>query len=129
MQVLVNNRNEIISYAIIGGFEDGIDIETFPANFSQVFRPKVFKYSNGMITFNDNYSEEKEDLHNQIDIGKNTAVAYDDSLRKMVASMQKQVVQSTMLSMQANKQNAKMAQQIVKLEKTLADKKGDDKNA
>ncbi|MBU3873232.1 DUF2977 domain-containing protein [Staphylococcus coagulans] len=129
MQVLVNNRNEIISYAIIGGFEDGIDIENFPANFSQVFRPKVFKYSNGMIIFNENYSEEKEDLHNQIDIGENTTVDYDDSLRKMVASMQKQVVQSTILSMQANKQNAKMAQQIVKLEKTLADKKGDDKNA
>ncbi|HCX1297764.1 DUF2977 domain-containing protein, partial [Staphylococcus aureus] len=26
MQILVNKRNEIISYAIIGGFEEGIDI-------------------------------------------------------------------------------------------------------
>ncbi|RAL86230.1 hypothetical protein CSB80_0095 [Staphylococcus aureus] len=30
MQILVNKRNEIISYAIIGGFEEGIDIENLP---------------------------------------------------------------------------------------------------
>ncbi|MCZ4769277.1 DUF2977 domain-containing protein, partial [Staphylococcus aureus] len=34
MQILVNKRNEIISYAIIGGFEEGIDIENLPENFS-----------------------------------------------------------------------------------------------
>ncbi|HBI1079249.1 TPA: DUF2977 domain-containing protein, partial [Staphylococcus aureus] len=33
MQILVNKRNEIISYAIIGGFEEGIDIENLPENF------------------------------------------------------------------------------------------------
>ena len=117
MQILVNKRNEIISYAVIGGFEEGIDIESLPENFSQVFRPKVFKYSDGKIIFNEDYSEEKDDTHQQIDNEENITGASDDILRKMVASMQKQVVQSTKLLMQVNKQNALMAKQIVAFNK------------
>ncbi|HDJ6799028.1 TPA: DUF2977 domain-containing protein, partial [Staphylococcus aureus] len=88
MQILVNKRNEIISYAVIGGFEEGIDIESLPENFSQVFRPKVFKYSDGKIIFNEDYTEEKDDSHQQIDNEENSTGASDDILRKMVASMQ-----------------------------------------
>ncbi|WP_142299677.1 DUF2977 domain-containing protein, partial [Staphylococcus aureus] len=72
MQILVNKRNEIISYAVIGGFEEGIDIESLPENFSQVFRPKVFKYSDGKIIFNEDYTEEKDDSHQQIDNEENS---------------------------------------------------------
>ncbi|HDE0341498.1 TPA: DUF2977 domain-containing protein [Staphylococcus aureus] len=129
MQILVNKRNEIISYAIIGGFEEGIDIENLPKNFSQVFRPKAFKYSNGEIVFNEDYSEEKDDTHQQIDNEENSTGASDDILRKMVASMQKQVVQSTKLLMQDNKQNALMAKQIVAFNKKLEEIKGETENA
>ncbi|HDD0211038.1 TPA: DUF2977 domain-containing protein [Staphylococcus aureus] len=129
MQILVNKRNEIISYAIIGGFEEGIDIENLPENFSQVFRPKVFKYSDGKIIFNEDYSEEKDDTHQQIDNEENSTGASDDILRKMVASMQKQVVQSTKLLMQVNKQNALMAKQIVVLNKKLEEIEGEAENA
>ncbi|HGO3607915.1 phage-like protein [Staphylococcus aureus] len=129
MQILVNKRNEIISYAVIGGFEEGIDIENLPENFSQVFRPKVFKYSNGEIVFNEDYSEEKDDTHQQIDNEENSTGASDDILRKMVASMQKQVVQSTKLLMQDNKQNALMAKQIVAFNKKLEEIKGETENA
>ncbi|HCW7881920.1 TPA: DUF2977 domain-containing protein [Staphylococcus aureus] len=129
MQILVNKRNEIISYAVIGGFEEGIDIESLPENFSQVFRPKVFKYSDGKIIFNEDYSEEKDDTHQQIDNEENSTGASDDILRKMVASMQKQVVQSTKLLMQVNKQNALMAKQIVAFNKKLEEVKGETENA
>ncbi|HDE4607408.1 TPA: DUF2977 domain-containing protein [Staphylococcus aureus] len=129
MQILVNKRNEIISYAVIGGFEEGIDIESLPENFSQVFRPKVFKYSDGKIIFNEDYSEEKDDTHQQIDNEENITSASDDILRKMVASMQKQVVQSTKLLMQVNKQNALMAKQIVAFNKKLEEIKGETENA
>ncbi|HDH5880954.1 DUF2977 domain-containing protein [Staphylococcus aureus] len=129
MQILVNKRNEIISYAIIGGFEEGIDIENLPENFSQVFRPKVFKYSDGKIIFNEDYTEEKDDSHQQIDNEENSTGASDDILRKMVASMQKQVVQSTKLLMQVNKQNALMAKQIVAFNKKLEEIKGETENA
>ncbi len=129
MQILVNKRNEIISYAVIGGFEEGIDIESLPENFSQVFRPKVFKYSDGKIIFNEDYTEEKDDLHQQIDNEENSTGASDDILRKMVASMQKQVVQSTKLLMQVNKQNALMAKQIVAFNKKLEEIKGETENA
>ncbi|HDE4748004.1 TPA: DUF2977 domain-containing protein [Staphylococcus aureus] len=129
MQILVNKRNEIISYAVIGGFEEGIDIESLPENFSQVFRPKVFKYSDGKIIFNEDYTEEKDDSHQQIDNEENITGASDDILRKMVASMQKQVVQSTKLLMQVNKQNALMAKQIVAFNKKLEEIKGETENA
>ncbi|ALS85762.1 DUF2977 domain-containing protein [Staphylococcus aureus] len=129
MQILVNKRNEIISYAVIGGFEEGIDIESLPENFSQVFRPKVFKYSDGKIIFNEDYTEEKDDSHQQIDNEENSTGASDDILRKMVASMQKQVVQSTKLLMQVNKQNALMAKQIVAFNKKLEEIKGETENA
>ncbi|HDE5504403.1 TPA: DUF2977 domain-containing protein [Staphylococcus aureus] len=129
MQILVNKRNEIISYAVIGGFEEGIDIESLPENFSQVFRPKVFKYSDGKIIFNEDYTEEKDDSHQQIDNEENSTGASDDILRKMVASMQKQVVQSTKLLMQVNKQNALMAKQIVAFNKKLEEIKGKTENA
>ncbi|UVI92113.1 DUF2977 domain-containing protein [Staphylococcus aureus] len=129
MQILVNKRNEIISYAVIGGFEEGIDIESLPENFSQVFRPKVFKYSDGKIIFNEDYSEEKDDTHQQIDNEENITGTSDDILRKMVASMQKQVVQSTKLLMQVNKQNALMAKQIVAFNKKLEEIKGETENA
>ncbi|HDF6408742.1 TPA: DUF2977 domain-containing protein [Staphylococcus aureus] len=129
MQILVNKRNEIISYAVIGGFEEGIDIESLPENFSQVFRPKVFKYSDGKIIFNEDYTEEKDDSYQQIDNEENSTGASDDILRKMVASMQKQVVQSTKLLMQVNKQNALMAKQIVAFNKKLEEIKGETENA
>ncbi|HHO5062405.1 TPA: DUF2977 domain-containing protein [Staphylococcus aureus] len=129
MQILVNKRNEIISYAVIGGFEEGIDIESLPENFSQVFRPKVFKYSDGKIIFNEDYTEEKDDSHQQIDTEENSTGASDDILRKMVASMQKQVVQSTKLLVQVNKQNALMAKQIVAFNKKLEEIKGETENA
>lgn len=129
MQILVNKRNEIISYAVIGGFEEGIDIESLPENFSQVFRPKVFKYSDGKIIFNEDYIEEKDDSHQQIDNEENSTGASDDILRKMVASMQKQVVQSTKLLMQVNKQNALMAKQIVAFNKKLEEVKEETENA
>ncbi len=129
MQILVNKRNEIISYAVIGGFEEGIDIESLPENFSQVFRPKVFKYSDVKIIFNEDYIEEKDDSHQQIDNEENSTGASDDILRKMVASMQKQVVQSTKLLMQVNKQNALMAKQIVAFNKKLEEVKGETENA
>ncbi|MEB6799531.1 DUF2977 domain-containing protein [Staphylococcus aureus] len=127
MQILVNKRNEIISYAVIGGFEEGIDIENLPENFSQVFRPKVFKYSDGKIIFNEDYTEEKDDSHQKIDNEEKSTG--DDILRKMVASMQKQVVQSTKLLMQVNKQNALMAKQIVAFNKKLEEVKGETENA
>ncbi|WP_419865537.1 DUF2977 domain-containing protein [Staphylococcus aureus] len=125
------NRDDTkyVCYSVIGGFEEGIDIESLPENFSQVFRPKVFKYSDGKIIFNEDYTEEKDDSHQQIDNEENSTGASDDILRKMVASMQKQVVQSTKLLMQVNKQNALMAKQIVAFNKKLEEIKGETENA
>ncbi len=65
-------------------------------------------------------------MHQQIDSEEQNTVASDDILRKMVASMQKQVVQISYL-MQVNKQNALMAKQLV-LQK-IREVKGETENA
>lgn len=72
MQILVNKRNEIISYAIIGGFEEGIDIENLPENFSQVFRPKAFKYSNGEIVLTKIIQKKKMTCINRLTVKNKT---------------------------------------------------------
>ncbi len=95
----------------------------------QVFRPKAFKYSNGEIVFNEDYSEEKDDLHQQIDSEEQNTVASDNMFENNFVVVQKQVVQSTKLSMQVNKQNALMAKQLVTLNKKLEEVKGETENA
>lgn len=60
MQILLNNNNEITNYAIVGGFENGIEIEEFPTNFRETFKPKLYKYIDSQIVLNDNYVENEE---------------------------------------------------------------------
>ncbi|MDW3976880.1 DUF2977 domain-containing protein [Staphylococcus saprophyticus] len=43
MQILVNKDKEITSYAVIGGFENGIEIDKYPDTFTDVFVPRMFK--------------------------------------------------------------------------------------
>lgn len=96
MQILLNENNEIIQYATIGGVErDGyetieIDDSQVPELFLELFKPKLFIYSNGKITVNQSYWEESETM-----IIDNPPQDID-SLRIMVATLQKQSVQSNL---------------------------------
>ncbi|OOO71618.1 DUF2977 domain-containing protein [Staphylococcus saprophyticus] len=56
MQILLNKDNEITSYAVIGGFENGIEIDKYPDTFTEVFEPRMFKYVDGAIVKNDNFN-------------------------------------------------------------------------
>lgn len=57
MQILLNKDNEITSYATIGGFENGIEIEKYPDTFTEMFEPRMFKYINGAIVKNDSFNK------------------------------------------------------------------------
>lgn len=57
MQILLNKENEITSYATIGGFENGIEIEKYPDTFTEMFEPRMFKYINEAIVKNDNFNK------------------------------------------------------------------------
>lgn len=128
MKITVNDKNEVIGYVNTGGLRNSLDVDdnNVPIKFKEEFEPRKFVFTNGEIKYNSNF--EKEDVPNASS-QQNTSDLSDEELRRMVASMQKQVVQSTMLSMQANKQNALMAKQIVELNKKLEEAKGEAENA
>ncbi|WP_436894756.1 DUF2977 domain-containing protein [Mammaliicoccus sciuri] len=60
MQILLNSNNEVISYAVVGGFENGIEIEEIPTNFREMFKPKLYKYIDNQIVLNNEYNENEE---------------------------------------------------------------------
>lgn len=128
MKVTVNDKNEVIGYVNTGGLRNSLDVDdnNVPIKFKEEFEPRKFVFTNGEIKYNSNF--EKEDVPNASN-QQNASDLSDEELRRMVAIMQKQVVQSTMLSMQANKQNALMAKQIVELNKKLEEAKGEAENA
>ncbi|HFP7214897.1 TPA: DUF2977 domain-containing protein [Staphylococcus aureus] len=128
MKITVNDKNEVIGYVNAGGLRNSLDVDdnNVPIKFKEEFEPRKFVFTNGEIKYNSNF--EKEDSTN-VSNQQNASDLSDEELRRMVASMQKQVVQSTMLSMQANKQNALMAKQIVELNKKLEEAKGEAENA
>ncbi|NDP97524.1 DUF2977 domain-containing protein [Staphylococcus aureus] len=128
MKITVNDKNEVIGYVNTGGLRNSLDVDNnnVPIKFKEEFEPRKFVFTNGEIKYNSNF--EKEDSTN-VSNQQNASDLSDEELRRMVASMQKQVVQSTMLSMQANKQNALMAKQIVELNKKLEEAKGEAENA
>ncbi|HCW7154284.1 TPA: DUF2977 domain-containing protein [Staphylococcus aureus] len=128
MKITVNDKNEVIGYVNTGGLRNSLDVDdnNVPIKFKEEFEPRKFVFTNGEIKYNSNF--EKEDSTN-VSNQQNASDLSDEELRRMVASMQKQVVQSTMLSMKANKQNALMAKQIVELNKKLEEAKGEAENA
>lgn len=60
MQILINSKNEITNYAVVGGFENGIEIEEIPTNFREIFKPKLYKYIDNQIVLNNEYNENEE---------------------------------------------------------------------
>ncbi|HDT6182150.1 TPA: DUF2977 domain-containing protein [Staphylococcus aureus] len=128
MKITVNDKNEVIGYVNTGGLRNSLDVDdnNVPIKFKEEFEPRKFVFTNGEIKYNSNF-EKEDDLNTPRQ--QTASDLSDEELRRMVASMQKQVVQSTMLSMQANKQNALMAKQIVELNKKLEEAKGEAENA
>ncbi|WP_353458934.1 DUF2977 domain-containing protein [Staphylococcus aureus] len=128
MKITINDKNEVIGYVNTGGLRNSLDVDdnNVPIKFKEEFEPRKFVFTNGEIKYNSNF-EKEDDLNTPRQ--QTASDLSDEELRRMVASMQKQVVQSTMLSMQANKQNALMAKQIVELNKKLEEAKGEAENA
>ncbi|MCE5003192.1 DUF2977 domain-containing protein [Staphylococcus pseudoxylosus] len=92
MRILVNSSDIIIAFAIVGGFDGDIEIsdEGLPSNFVETFKPGYYLYRDGEIKVNTSYKEESETM--VIDNPPQDI----DSLRIMVATLQKQSVQSNL---------------------------------
>lgn len=123
MRILINESNEIIGYAIVGGLEGDFEIsdDIIPQDFTQTFKPKYYSYQNDKIIINPNYEEEK--------LISNTTPTFempgtDEELRRMFANMQEQLVQGNIMVMEISQQNAELTRQVVTLSNEVEKLKG-----
>lgn len=117
MQILTDNKNLIIGYAEVGGFEDGIDIERsiLPDTFIAEFKPCKFKYENGKISYNHEYTE--PDSHEEKIIESPQIEQFNEKMFKtMIATLQKQSVQSNMSVLKIQRENEDLKRRIEELE-------------
>lgn len=116
MQILINSNNEITNYAIVGGFENGVEVANIPQDFINNFKPLKYKYENEQISLNEDYSEE---VSTPIQPPVMNTPGSDEELRKMFANMQVQLVQANMMVMQLSQQNARLSQEMVIINQKL----------
>lgn len=131
MQILLNQYNEIVAYAVVGGIErEGyvtvtIENNQVPNSFRELFKPSFYIFENREIKLNPNYHEETEKVElpqvPQIDFPTS-----DEALRRMFSSMQVQIVQGNRMITQLTQQNANLSQQIVQLSQEVENLKGGD---
>ena len=127
MQILLNDKNEITNYAIVGGFENGIEIDNTPDNFIVNFKPRYYLYNEGKIGVNKEYKEETETFPS-IETPDFNLSGTDGELRAMFANMQIQLVQANTMVMQLSQQNAQLSQKLVKLNQEIENLKGENKD-
>ncbi|MFQ3901719.1 DUF2977 domain-containing protein [Staphylococcus sp. 50Mo3-1] len=127
MQILINSKNEIISFAIVGGFENGIEVDNIPENFIINFKPRYYLYNEGQIEVNKNYEEENE-VFPPIELPSPNNPGTDEELRVMFANMQVQLVQANTMVMQLSQQNAQLSQELVRVNQAIDDIKEVDKD-
>lgn len=127
MQILINNDNEITNYAIVGGFEDGIEVDNIPDSFIVNFKPRYYLYNEEKIEVNKEYKEETESFP-PIDSPNFNLSGTDEDLRVMFANMQVQLVQANTMIMQLSQQNAQLSQELVKTNQEIENLKGENKD-
>ena len=127
MEILVNSKNEIISFATIGGFKNGIKAENMPSDFIKNFKPRYYFFDGGQIKVNKEYKEETETFP-PIETPDFNLSGTDEELRVMFANMQIQLVQANTMVMQLSQQNAQLSQELVKLNQEVEKIKGADEN-
>lgn len=59
MRIKINDNYEITGYALIGGFDGGIEIDDsiLPDTFIPEFKNGKFKYEDGSVIYNREYTE------------------------------------------------------------------------
>lgn len=130
MRLLTNVDNEIIGYSVIGGIDGDFEVsdEIVPNDFIQNYKSKYYLYQNEQIVVNPNYQTETLIEPKKPTTTITTSNGSDDSLRKMFASMQVQLVQANTIVAQMTQQNAKLSQEVVELKDEIESMKGENKD-
>ena len=117
MIILVDKNNLITSFASAGGIEGGIEISDsiLPDTFVEEFKPCKFKYEDGKISYNHEYTE--PDSHEEKIIESPQIEQFNEKMFKtMIATLQKQSVQSNMSVLKIQRENEDLKRRIEELE-------------
>lgn len=129
MRILINKKNEIIDYAIVGSLDGDFEVDDsiVPQGFMLHFKPTRYLYNEGTIEVNSDF---EEDTEINLPTVPPTIVApgTDEELRVMFATMQVQLVQANTMVMQLSKQNSQLSQELVRLNQAIDDIKEVDKD-
>lgn len=129
MRILINKKNEIIDYAIVGGLDGDFEIDDsiVPQGFILYFKPARYLYKEGTIEVNNDFEEDNEINLPSIPPTIVTP-GTDEELRDMFSKMQVQLVQGNTMAMQLSQQNAQLSQELVKINKEIENLKGENKD-
>lgn len=126
MRILINKKNEIIDYAIVGSLDGDFEIDDsiVPQDFMIYFKPTRYLYNEGTIELNSDF---EEDTEINLPTVPPTIVApgTDEELRSMFANMQVQIVEANTMIYEMSEQNARLAQEIVDIKSELNNTKGE----
>ena len=129
MRILVNNKNEIIDYAIVGSLDGDFEVDDsiVPQGFMLYFKPTRYLYKEGIIEVNNDFEEE-----NEINLPSTPPTIVtpgtDEELRVMFATMQVQLVQANLMVAELSQQNSELAQEVVKINEEIKNIKEGDNN-
>lgn len=126
MRLITNVDNEIIGYSVIGGIDGDFEVsdEIVPNDFTQNYKPKYYLYQNEQIVVNPDYQTETP-IESEIPTTTiTTSSGSDESLRKLFATMQVQLVQANLIVAELSQQNSDLAQEIVKINEEIEAIKG-----
>lgn len=124
MQISINNNSEIISYVLVGGIRNGIEIEkeSLPSYFIELFKPKKFKYENGEVINNPNYVENESGEGEPVqDTNQPIYTGSDAELRKTYGNLQMSSVQTAKVVNELSRQVAELTKENVALQQKISE--------
>ena len=129
MRILINKKNEIIDYAIVGGLDGDFEIDDsiVPQGFILYFKPARYLYKEGTIEVNNDFEEDNEINLPSIPPTIVTP-GTDEELRAMFATMQVQLVEANLMVAELSQQNSELAQEVVKINEEIKNIKEGDNN-
>lgn len=105
MQILLNDKNEIVAYSLIGTFENGISFGgEIPEDFENKFANGKYKFENNQILENENFVEGKRKI-------------IPNPIQTSIGALAKQVADLTKQNTQLQQSLGALALQLAKEDK------------